>query len=51
MRIFNDIATPSERFFDFINENLGLLLLIVGSVAIVTVVLIVLLKKKIKRRP
>ena len=46
MRLFGDIAAPSQRFFDFINENLFLLLLIVGTVAIITVVLIVLLKKK-----
>ena len=46
MRILNDIATPSQRFFDFIGENLFLLFLIVGVVAAVTVALIVLLKKK-----
>ena len=46
MRLFGDIAAPSERFFDFICENPGLLLLIVGAVAAVTTVLIVLLKKK-----
>lgn len=46
MRLFGDIAAPSQRFFDFINENLYLLLLIIGAVAAATVVLIVLLKKK-----
>lgn len=46
MRILRDIAAPSQRFFDFIGENLFLILGVVAVVAAVTVVLIVLLKKK-----
>lgn len=48
MRILRDIATPGARFFDFIEENLLLILGVVGAVAAITVVLIVLLKKKNK---
>ena len=49
-RIFTDIAAPSERAFDWIQENFFVLLLAVLGVAALTALLILIQVNKKKRK-